>query len=203
MFIGLIRVFFDLFDKIFYLCFFFLLTTFLFIFEKGGKIDLFCLGNGLGRNLFALVWKNILPDQVVLFMSEEKGNFKINVSAGKDAPKEFKGLTRAIILEPTKFPLAGKIVGETFKGALIGLPGYELKITGGSDKGGIPIRKDIHGPMKKRVLFTKGPCYKPVRKGIKRRKIVRGNEITEDVTQVNCIILKFGKEKIFTAAKEE
>lgn len=146
----------------------------------------------------------IQPDYLVITMSEEdKANFKINVSAGKDAPEEVRGQTKAIIMEPQKFPLVGKTIGETFNGALIGLPGYELKITGGSDRGGIPLRKDVHGPMKKRVLLSKGPCYKPLRHGEKRRKIVRGNEITDEVTQINTIVVKFGREKLFKAATEE
>jgi small subunit ribosomal protein S6e len=134
---------------------------------------------------------------------EEEGQFKINISASKEAPKEFQGQTKVITIDPAKFPLVGKKIGETFNGALIGLPGYELKITGGSDHGGIPMRKDVHGPMKRRILLTKGPCYHPKRHGDKRRKIVRGSEITDETTQVNTIVIKFGKEKLFGAAKPE
>ncbi|MHA1561590.1 MAG: S6e family ribosomal protein [Promethearchaeota archaeon] len=134
-------------------------------------------------------------------MSEELTH-KINISAGKDAPKEFRGQTKVIQLEPAKFPLAGKKIGETFNGGIIGLPGYELKITGGSDRGGIPMRMDVHGPVKRRILLSKGPCYKPKRKGIKRRKIVLGNEVTDGISQLNCVVTKFGKEKLFTATKE-
>ncbi|MHA1583943.1 MAG: S6e family ribosomal protein [Promethearchaeota archaeon] len=135
-------------------------------------------------------------------MPNEEGQYKINVSAGKDAPKEFCGQTKVITLEQGKFPLVGRKVGDEFNGALIGLPGYVLKITGGSDNGGIPIRSDVHGPMKRRILLSKGPCYKPKRRGEKRRKIVRGNEITDDVTQINSVVIKFGKEKLFTPAGE-
>ncbi|MHA1721390.1 MAG: S6e family ribosomal protein [Promethearchaeota archaeon] len=135
-------------------------------------------------------------------MSEELTH-KINISAGKDAPEEFRGQTKVIQLDPSKFPLTGKKIGETFNGGIIGLPGYELKITGGSDRGGIPMRKDVHGPVKKRILLSKGPCYKPKRKGIKRRKIVLGNEITDGISQVNCVVIKYGKEKLFTVDKEK
>ena len=134
-------------------------------------------------------------------MSEELTH-KINISAGKDAPEECRGQTKVIQLDPTKFPLVGKKIGETFNGGIIGLPGYELKITGGSDRGGIPMRMDVHGPVKRRVLLSKGPCYKPKRKGIKRRKIVLGNEVTDGISQLNCVVTKFGKEKLFTATKE-
>ena len=136
-------------------------------------------------------------------MSEEEGQFKINISASKEAPEEFQGQTKVITIDPAKFPLVGMKIGETFNGALIGLPGYELKITGGSDSGGIPMRKDVHGPMKRRILLTTGPCYHPKRHGDKRRKIVRGNEINDETTQVNTIVIKFGKEKLFGAVKPD
>ena len=134
-------------------------------------------------------------------MSEET-TYKINISAGKDAPKEFKGQTHTVNIEPAKFPLVGKVVGETFNGSLIALPGYELLITGGSDNSGIPLRKDVHGPMKKRLLLSRGPGFRPSRKGMKRRKIVRGSEITDEVTLINTVVVKFGKEKLFTPKEE-
>ncbi len=133
----------------------------------------------------------------------DEGQFKINISTGKEAPDNLKGQTKVISLNEGKFPLVGKKIGETFNGALIGLPGYELKITGGSDRGGIPMRLDVHGPTKKRILLSKGPCYKSKKQGEKRRKIVRGNEITDNMTQVNTVVIKYGKEKIFKPKAEE
>lgn len=137
-------------------------------------------------------------------MSEDT-SYKINISAaGKDAPEEFRGQTKVIVLEPGKFtPLIGKKIGETFNGALIGLPGYQLKITGGSDAGGIPMRRDVHGPVKRRILLSRGPCYNPKYPGEKRRKMVRGSEITDNMSQINTIVIKYGKEKLFSAKSEE
>jgi small subunit ribosomal protein S6e len=128
--------------------------------------------------------------------SEQTG-CKVNVSSGKDCPPEIKGQTKVITLEVGKNPLIGKKVGENFNGALIGLPGYELKITGGSDDSGIPIRGDVHGPVKKFLLLSGGIGYKPQRNGERKRKVVRGNEITDNMTQINTIVMKFGKEKLF------
>jgi len=134
-------------------------------------------------------------------MSEEFSH-RINISADKTAPKEFRGQTKVIVLKPEKFTLAGKLLGEVFEGSIIGLPGYKLKITGGSDSSGIPMRFDVNGPVKRRILLKKGPCYHPIRKGIRRRKIVRGNEITHDMTQVNCTVVEFGKgQELFTSSE--
>ena len=49
--------------------------------------------------------------------------------------------------------LVGKQVGEIVEGDALGLPGYKLKITGGSDTSGFPIRPDVHGSGKKRILI--------------------------------------------------
>ncbi|MCP4762702.1 MAG: 30S ribosomal protein S6e [archaeon] len=132
-------------------------------------------------------------------MSEEN-LFKLNISGGKQ--KSAKGLTKVIQLKDIS-PIVGKKIGEIINGGLIGLPGYELKITGGSDNSGIPMRFDVHGPVKKKVLLASGPCYNPDRSGKKRRKVVRGNEITDDMKQVNMVVEKFGKAKLFETDKEE
>jgi len=136
-------------------------------------------------------------------MSEEFSH-KINISADKTAPEKFRGQTKVIVLKPEKFPLAGMQIGEVFDGSIIGLPGYKLKIKGGSDSSGIPMRFDVSGPVKKRILLKKGPCYNPIRKGNKRRKIVRGREVSHDTTQINCVVVEFGKgQELFTSAEEE
>ena len=88
--------------------------------------------------------------------------------------------------------LVGKQVGEIIEGDLIGLPGYKLKITGGSDASGFPIRPDVHGSGKKRVLIKGPPGFKPKRKGIARRKTVRGRELSLSIAQVNMRVEEKG-----------
>ena len=44
-------------------------------------------------------------------------------------------------------------IGDEFDGDIIGLPGYSLKITGGSDKNGFPMRKDVDGPRRVKVYY--------------------------------------------------
>lgn len=95
--------------------------------------------------------------------------------------------------------LLGKKIGEKFSGGIIDLAGYELEITGGSDDDGIPMRPDVHGGVRKRVLLSGGVGFKPKRKGVRRKKPVRGNQITEDIVQINVKVLKHGSKKIFKA----
>jgi len=90
----------------------------------------------------------------------------------------------------------GKRIGDTVDASPMGLKGYELLITGGSDKDGFPMRKDIHGRVRKRVLLSSPPGYRPKRKGVRRRKMVRGNEITPEIVQINTKIVKKGKKSI-------
>ena len=82
----------------------------------------------------------------------------------------------------------GMKIGQTFDGSLIGLNGYTLKITGGSDKEGFPMRRDLQGTHRKKILTIGGVGYKQKNKGVKRRKSVRGNRISEEVVQVNVKI---------------
>ena len=88
--------------------------------------------------------------------------------------------------------LVGKTVGEIVEGDVLGLPGYKLKITGGSDTSGFPIRPDVHGSGKKRILIRGPPGFKPSRKGIAKRKMVRGRELGPDISQVNMRVEEKG-----------
>ncbi|MBN1214396.1 MAG: 30S ribosomal protein S6e [Candidatus Lokiarchaeota archaeon] len=135
-------------------------------------------------------------------MSSEKTVYKINISA---IDGEFKGSSKKISIDAKKFNrLEGMKIGEILKGGLVGFPNYEFEVTGGSDASGFPMRKDVHGPVKKRILFAKkGIGYHPVRKGQKRRRTVRGNEITSDMTLVNLKVIKYGETELFTRDKEE
>ena len=81
--------------------------------------------------------------------------------------------------------LVGKQVGAIVEGDTLGLPGYKLKITGGTDSSGFPIRPDVHGSGKKRILIRGPPGFRPDRKGTARRKTVRGRELDSNISQVN------------------
>ncbi len=99
--------------------------------------------------------------------------------------------------------LIGKKVGDIVEGDVLGLPGYKLKITGGSDKSGFPIRPDVHGSGKKRVLIRGPPGFRPDRKGIAKRKTVRGRELDSEISQVNMRVEEKGStglEELITQA---
>ncbi|MEE9377662.1 MAG: eS6 family ribosomal protein [Candidatus Lokiarchaeia archaeon] len=129
-------------------------------------------------------------------MSSEKIVYKLNISGGNEGPG--KGLSKLIEIDEKKFRFEGMKIGEIIKGGLIGFANYEFIITGGSDFSGFPMRKGVHGPVKKKILVSKkGIGYKPQRKGDKRRKTVRGDEITYDMTLINLKIVKYGEAEIF------
>lgn len=135
-------------------------------------------------------------------MSAEKRVYKLNISGGNlEGPG--KGISRLIEIDEKKFRFDGMKIGDTIKGGFIGFPNYEFKITGGSDSSGFPMRKDVHGPVKRKILMSKkGIGYKPKRKGIKRRKTVRGNEITSDISLINLVITKYGDAELFNLSEE-
>ncbi|MFQ5976414.1 MAG: 30S ribosomal protein S6e [Candidatus Hydrothermarchaeales archaeon] len=108
-----------------------------------------------------------------------------------------KGKAYNVELDDTKSKgLVGTKLGDEVNGTPLGLSGYTLRLTGGSDKSGVPMRIDVHGRVRPKIQVSKGPGYKPKEKGIIRRKRVRGNVITPDIIQVNSIIVKRGKKSI-------
>ncbi len=81
--------------------------------------------------------------------------------------------------------LVGRKVGEVIDAVPIGLTG-RIQITGGSDRAGFPMRADVLGSGKNYVLLTEGVGFKSKEDGVKRRKLVRGNMISEEIYQVNA-----------------
>jgi len=83
------------------------------------------------------------------------------------------------------------------------MPGVKLVIRGGSDRSGAPMRPDLPGPVKKSLLLSQGPGFRPKKKGLRKRKLVRGNTITEDIVQINVVIKREGEEKSKEGSKSE
>ncbi|MFC1454587.1 30S ribosomal protein S6e [Candidatus Undinarchaeota archaeon] len=99
--------------------------------------------------------------------------------------------------------LIGKKLGETIQGDEIGLAGYELKLTGGSDDDGFPMRAGYHGSKVSQILLTDGPGFNRKFKGDRRKKRIRGDTITDMIAQLNFKVLKAGKDKLETLLAEE
>ncbi len=104
--------------------------------------------------------------------------------------------SKATVLEgPKAQALVGKNIGEEVEGKLLGVGSVKLRITGGTDKDGIPMRFDIQGGAKKRAILSSGVGFKPKTDGERIRKLVRGRTITEDTFQVNSVIVSSEPEK--------
>lgn len=84
--------------------------------------------------------------------------------------------------------IVGKKIGDEFDGDAIGLAGYTLKITGGTDKDGFPMHSSLKGQGKKKIILTGPPGFHPQRSGQRKRKMVRGDTISPDITQINVKI---------------
>ncbi|MCI0560139.1 MAG: 30S ribosomal protein S6e [Nitrososphaera sp.] len=84
-------------------------------------------------------------------------------------------------------PLLGSRIGGILDSSMIGIAGGKLKITGGSDKAGTPMRADVHGGVKKYVLLSTGVGN---RSETRIRKLVRGNMVTEEIYQLNCMLVE-------------
>ncbi|MEE9525103.1 MAG: 30S ribosomal protein S6e [Candidatus Woesearchaeota archaeon] len=115
-------------------------------------------------------------------------------------PKTGKCVQKTIEADTAK-NLMGLKIGDTVKGEVMDLTGYEFEITGGSDYCGFPMRKGIQG-ARKRVLIGPGVGFKGGKKGIRKRKTVCGESINETITQINLKITKKGKADL-TAGKAE
>ncbi len=83
----------------------------------------------------------------------------------------------------------GRKIGEMLNGSVAGTSGIRLMIKGGSDKDGTPMRPDVHGAVKTSILLSKGVGLRNKEKGIRIRKLIRGNTVTEDIIQLNLVIL--------------
>ncbi len=89
-----------------------------------------------------------------------------------------------------------KRIGDKIDGEVAGLPGFELEITGGTDKDGFAMRFDISGQQRKRILASGGAGHKPKEDGERRRKLVRGDTVAADIAQLNVKVVKVGSKPL-------
>jgi small subunit ribosomal protein S6e len=113
-------------------------------------------------------------------------------------------ISKATTLEGAKAQaLVGKSIGEEVDGKLLGIGSLKVRITGGTDKDGIPMRFDIQGSAKKKAVLSGGVGYKPQNKGQRVRRLLRGRTVSEDTLQINSVITSGELEKVEKTEKTE
>jgi len=114
--------------------------------------------------------------------------FKINVSHNGKALK-IETESEALIRSKIGDKVAGSSVDPS-------LEGYELEITGTSDSSGFPGVGGQVGTQLRGVLLTRNQTgMGNARKGLRLKKSVRGEEISENTVQINIKVLKEGSKK--------
>jgi len=113
-------------------------------------------------------------------------------------------------------PFINSKIGSKISGEQLGLTGYELEITGASDKAGFTSNENVDGIGLKKVLLTygKGLHKRPKKEGKKKRsnftprglrmrKTFRGKIISPEISQINLKILKDGSKKLEEIFKDQ
>lgn len=92
--------------------------------------------------------------------------------------------------------LIGKNIGEIVDGIFVGLPGYKLKITGGSDDTGVPMRGDMPGNKRRKLLMADGQSFHEKYPGQRKRVAIRGATISSSIVQINMAVTEYGPKSI-------
>jgi small subunit ribosomal protein S6e len=101
------------------------------------------------------------------------------------------GTSKVVELEEARAsPFIGRKLGETLDGSAVDLPAHTVQILGGSDKDGVPMRGNVHGGVRRRVVLSGGAGFGPKKAGERKRKTVRGNIITDEIVQINMKIVE-------------
>jgi len=90
----------------------------------------------------------------------------------------------------------GREIGEEVDGTAVGLDGYTLEVTGGSDNAGRPMREDVRGANLKSILLEGGTGFKPNTDGERKRVTVRGREVGDATRQINAKVVARGSEDV-------
>ncbi|XP_050469423.1 small ribosomal subunit protein eS6-like isoform X2 [Bombus vancouverensis nearcticus] len=75
--------------------------------------------------------------------------------------------------------------------------GYVVRISGGNDKQGFPMKQGVLTNGRVRLLLSKGhSCYRPRRDGERKRKSVRGCIVDSNLSVLALVIVKKGEKDI-------
>ncbi len=83
----------------------------------------------------------------------------------------------------------GRDLGDEVDAGAVGLDGYTLELTGGSDETGRPMREDVSGSNIKQLLLEGGVGFKPSRDGERKRITVRGKKVSDETAQINAKVI--------------
>ena len=119
-------------------------------------------------------------------------DFKVVVSD----PKDGKSYQVAVTGQHANV-LVRKKIGDEIDGMFLGLPGYKVKITGGSDRDGFPMRPEILSAARKQLLVSDSIGYRPTDYPGKRKKVsLRGAEVSPEIVQINTKVVTHGPKPI-------
>jgi small subunit ribosomal protein S6e len=76
------------------------------------------------------------------------------------------------------------------------MPGYSVQVTGGSDREGFPMRADLPGTKRRKILLSAGTGYHPAAEGKKKRMSIHGRDISPDIGQINVKVVEAGAKSI-------
>ncbi|ABS56809.1 ribosomal protein S6e [Methanoregula boonei 6A8] len=92
--------------------------------------------------------------------------------------------------------VVGKKIGDEVDAGPLGLAGYKILITGGSDQTGTPARKSLPGAGRRKLLLAEGVGFHPVMEGERKRKMIRAHQITPEFVQVNARVTAYGEKTL-------
>ena len=132
-----------------------------------------------------------------------------------DTDPKSEGKSYAIDISGSNYyHFLGKKIGDVVDGIFVGdgdisLGGFKLQIRGGSDLTGTPMRADLDGGGRKKVLVSpstgfkghkivkkKGGRYRYTYDGLRKRRAFRGNVISSDTRQINLKIVESGNKAL-------
>ncbi|RJS98857.1 30S ribosomal protein S6e [Halococcus sp. IIIV-5B] len=90
----------------------------------------------------------------------------------------------------------GRSIGDEVDGGAVGLDGYTVELTGGSDTAGRPMREDVAGSALSSVLLSGGTGFHPTSDGERKRVTVRGREVGDETRQINATITERGDQSV-------
>jgi len=98
------------------------------------------------------------------------------------------------IKDPLAQRFIGLRIGDEIDGSVlkevIELPkGVKIRITGGSGIEGAPMHPGVPGPVKKYILASGPPGFRPRKKGMRKKKLVRGDTISDSIVQINAVLV--------------